>query len=90
LNYGSFKGPKRVILAFLGVKIETHLSKHLWSVFFKKWKNYILGIPLNFKGLRDKQFLNHGSFKGPKKGNFGIFWVTIETQLSKHFWSVFL
>ena len=73
----------------MGVKIETQLSKHLWSVFYKKWKYYFIGIPKEFWPLRDKRFFNYGRFKGPKRGNFGVFWVKIEIQLFKHVWSAF-
>jgi hypothetical protein len=45
-----------------------------------------LGIKKKFLAQRDKRFLNYGRFKGPKWGNFGVFWGS---KLKIHFLSMF-
>ena len=91
LNYGHFKGPKR---GNFGVFWESKLKLNFLSMFGQFFfidigSNIFWGIQKRFRALRDKRYLNYGRFKGLKRGNFGFFGVKLETQLSKHLWSVF-
>ena len=68
-------GQNGVILVFFG---GPNWNSTFWAClanfFFKSGRNIFLGISKKFWAQRDKRFFNYGHFKGPKWGNFGVFW----------------
>jgi hypothetical protein len=76
-------GQKGVILMFFGSKLKLNfVSMFDQSFSLKKWKQYFLGDPKTFLSPK----LNYGHFKGPTRGNFGVFFWS---KLKFNFLSIF-